>query len=525
MTLMTARRSLLPIALFALLGLIVIPIFPHAVSPNEYSRWALDVALVDFGTVEVTPVLRATGIPIMDLATKDGRFYTNKAPGGSLLTLPVYAAARAIFGPPSTSTMRATLNAMRIAGATIPAVLTALWVAAVARRRGCDESRIATAVVALLFGTPLLAYGLLFFAHALSAVTVFGAWALLFASERSSRHEFAAGAMIGLAVLCEYPNAVPGAALIVCALPLIRVRGLARVIAGGLPFAIILGVYNHVAFGSPFSLSSAHEVDAPIRALAERGLFGVGLPSPAYLVRLLADPSRGLLVVSPVLLMALAGLNRARRSMPLPAFAALLVVPVVILLTFAGYPNWFGGRTVGARYLVPALPFLALLIAYAADTLVEKLLLGASVAAVAVMSLVFPFIPVGYNAPWYSFSWPLLREGCVVPNVFHLISTPLAIAMPFVIVAAAVLLTMRPRDAAIAVVGAAVWFGAGWLGEQRAPSPPHLIALTQEVHFEREGVIARRFRPGHPFTIRLQQVADAQKRLPPPSWPPRAGQP
>jgi hypothetical protein len=513
------RRSNLPIALFALLGLIVIPIYPHAVSPNEYSRWALDVALVDFRTVEVSPVLKATGIPIMDLATKDGRFYTNKAPGGSLLTLPVYAIARAIVGPPSTATMRATLNAMRIAGATVPAILAALWLAAVARRLGCDETRVTTAVTCLLFATPLLAYGLLFFAHALSAFTVFGAWALLFHKDRNRWRELAAGALIGLAVLCEYPNAVPAAALILCAFPIIGGRGILRVILGGLPFALILGIYNQAAFGSPFSLSSAHEVDAPIRALAARGLFGVGLPSPNYLARLLADPSRGLLVVSPVLLMALAGLGRARRAMPLPAFIALLVIPVVILLTFAGYPNWFGGRTVGARYLVPALPFLALLIAFAAETIVEKILLGASVAAVAVMSLVFPFIPVGYNAPWYSFSWPLLREGCVVPNLFHLISSPLAIAVPFTIVAAALVVSMRPRHLAFALAGAVLWFAAGWLGEQRTPSPPHLIALTEEVHFERPGVIARRFRPDHPFTIHLQQIADAQKRLPPPSWP------
>ena len=521
----TRRLVLIPIALYALLGIIVVPIFPHAVSPNEYSRWAIDVAIVDFGTVEVTEVVESTGIPITDLATKDGRLYSNKAPGGSLLTLPVYAAARAVVGPPSTATMRATLNAMRVAGATIPAILLALWLASIARGLGVAEQRITAAVVVLLFATPLLAYGLLFFAHALSALTVFGAWALLFISERSTRNQVGAGALIGLAVLSEYPNAVPAAALILCALPVLRIRGLLPVIAGGLPFAIILGVYNQIAFGSPFSLSSAHEVDAPIRALAESGVFGVGLPSPAYLARLLADPSRGLLVVSPVLLFALAGIARAKKSMPFVAFLALLVIPLVILLTFAGYPNWFGGRTVGARYLVPVLPFLALLIAFAMDTIIEKLLLGASVAAVAVMSLVFPFIPVGYNAPWYSFSWPLLREGCVVPNLFHYISTPIAVAAPFVIVALAALIRMRPRHIPVAVLGAAMWFAAGWMGEQRNPSPPHLVALTEDVHFEREGAIARRMVPTHPFTIHLQQIADAQKRLPPPSWPPRAPRP
>ena len=515
------RGARIPILLYAILGLIVIPVFPHAVSPNEFSRWALDVALVEFRTVEVTPVLRSTGIPIMDLATRDGRFYTNKAPGGSLLVLPVYAAARAILGPASVATMRASLNAMRIAGATLPAILLALWLVSIARRQRCLEPRIRIAVTALLFATPLLAYGLLFFAHALSALTLFGAWALVFASDRAAWRDFAAGALIGLSVLSEYPNAVPGIVLIVLAIPVVRAAGLVRIGAGGLPFAIILGVYNQIAFGSPFSLSSAHEVDAPIRELAQSGVFGVGLPSPTYLMNLLADPSRGLFAVSPILLIAVAGIAHARRSMPLVSFIALLAIPTAVLLTFAGYPNWWGGRTVGARYLVPMLPFLALLIAHAADTVIEKLLLGASTAAAAVMTLVFPFIPAGYNAPWYSFSLPLLLHGCVVPNVFHLVSAALAVVVPFAIVATALFTAMRPRAIGVAVVGALLWFGAGWLAEQRSPSPPHLVALTEEVHFERAGAIARAMNPRHPFTMRVQAVADAQKRLPPPVWPPR----
>jgi hypothetical protein len=135
------------------------------------------------------------------------------------------------------------------------------------------------------------------------------------------------------------------------------------------------------------------------------------------------------------------------------------------------------------------------------------------------MSLVFPFIPTGYNVPWASFSWPLLRNGCVVPNLFHLVWDPLAVVVPFAIVAAAVLSALRPRAMLLAVLGCALWFAAGFEAERRNPSPPHLVALTEEVHFERNGIIASRFKKGHPFTERLQAVADAQKKLPPPKWP------
>jgi len=355
-------RAVWPVLLYAALAILVVPVFPHFISPNEFSRWVVAVAIVDFHTVEATPVINATHTRMEDLATVNGKLYSNKAPGGTLVGLPAYAIARAIVGPPSPHNMRTTLNAMRILGASVPAILLALWLASVAKQFGLSDDRITLAVTAMLFGTPLFAYGLLFFAHALSAFTLFGAFALLMSRDPRPA---SAGALIGLAVLSEYPNAIPAAVLVLCALPQLRIRGLLKLIAAGLPFAILLGVYNKIAFGSVFTLSSAHEVDANIRELAGSGLFGVGLPSPEYLLRLLIDPSKGLFVLSPVLLFAFAGLRAAWKAMPRSTFIALVATPLSILLTFAGYPNWFGGWTVGARYLVAAVPFLALLISFA----------------------------------------------------------------------------------------------------------------------------------------------------------------
>src|SRR4030095_4516001 len=103
-------------------------------------------------------------------------------------------------------------------------------------------------------------------------------------------------------------------------------------------------------------------------------------------------PSKGLFVLSPILLLSFAGVHAAWKAMPRSTFAALIATPLSILLLFAGYPNWFGGWTVGARYLVASIPFLAVLIAFAADTMLEALLLGASITVIAIVSLVFPFI-------------------------------------------------------------------------------------------------------------------------------------
>jgi len=518
---MARARHLAPIILYAVLSILVVPVFPHFVSSNEFSRWVLAVAIVDFHTVEATPVVTSTDTRMEDLATVDGRLYSNKAPGGALVGLPAYVIARAIVGPPSPHNMRATLNAMRLLGSTVPAILLALWLGVVARRFGCNEERATFAVTAMLFGTPLFAYGLLFFAHALSAFTLFGTFALLFSTEaRGPRPEaWWAGVLIGIAVLSEYPSAIPAAILVLCALPRLRVAGTLRVIAGGLPFAILLGIYNKLAFGSVFTLSSAHEVDANIRELASRGLFGVGLPSPEYLMRLLLDPSKGLFVLSPVLLIALAGIRGAWKAMPRPAFIALIATPLSILLTFAGYPNWFGGWTVGARYLVAAVPFLAVLIAFAAATSIEALLLGASVTVIAIVSLVFPFVAPDYPAPWISFAWPMLRKGFVAPNLLHFVARPLAVAVPFAIVAAAAVIAVPPRRIALLIFGAVLWFAIGFPAERSRTGPPYVRALVQRVHFDDKTAIAESLPAGDPNARALEAIAARMMKVPPDAWP------
>ncbi|HUP44677.1 MAG TPA: hypothetical protein VM779_04105 [Thermoanaerobaculia bacterium] len=515
------RAAVVPAALYLIVAILVLPVFPHFTSPNELSRWALAVALIDDRTIEVTAVLARTDLTrIEDTAMVEGRIYSNKAPGLSMLAAPAYAAVRPFTGPATADSIRPTMTVMRIATSTIPAILLAIWVAAVAARSGCDAGRIRLAITLLLFATPLFAYGLLFFSHAFSALALFGSWALLFASTRARRHELAAGALIGLGVLCEYPGAIPAAVIVACALPRLRAGGLLRILAGGVPFAILLGWYNHAAFGSVFTLSSAHERDPAFRELAGSGLFGIGLPSPANLLAMLLDPSKGLLILSPVLVIAAFGIGAARRMMPRAALLALIAAPAVLFLTMAGYPNWHGGWTVGVRYVVPVLPFLALAVAFARRTALEAFLLGASAGVVAIVSLVFPFVPPGQNAPWISFSWPLLREGLVAPNLLHLVWQPLAVGVPFLLAAAAVVAAVPSRRMALAAIaGFAVWFGAGFVAHRFAPpANPTVRLIAQEVYFEREGTIRRTLPPG-PARERLESFARALRASPPSSWP------
>ena len=123
-------------------------------------------------------------------------------------------------------------------------------------------------------------------------------------------------------------------------------------IAGGIVGIVPLLIYNHYAFHSWTHLAYS---DVPRQ---QKGFFGIGAPSLKVLATLLFD-SRGLLTISPVLLMGAVGTvllyRRGKRA------EALTITG--ICLCYVGYNSGyylpFGGGFMGPRFLTTMLPFLA----------------------------------------------------------------------------------------------------------------------------------------------------------------------
>ena len=469
------RPGAVVVALYALLAALVIPVYPHFPSPNEFTRWALVVSVVDFHTIEVSRAAAILGPQFEDLAVIDGRVYSNKAPGAALIAAPGYLLMRPFIGPPSRENLRVALTAMRWCGATLPLLLL-----------GWAFRQNAFAAAALLFATPLFAYGLLLFSHALVAAALFGAWMFLYRSDRP----FLAGALIGVAVASEYPMVVPAIVLVAFA----PWRSWWKIVAGGAPFAILLALYQHAAFGSVFASPYTYEKLPEYRQLAHTGLFGIHAPSASILFHTLFDPARGLLLFAPILI---AGAI-AMKDVPKRDRLTLALVPLSILAIYSGYPNWHGGWNVGPRYVVSAIPFL---IYPLRESRIAALLLGMSAATVVPLTLTFPFPDRALPFPWATLAWPLLRHGLVAPNLLHLVAWPLAVVVPFAIVVAALVLGGRP---AFVAAGVAVTL----LASAAIPSKPDVrVAYIEAVYFERGGPLLNLPRARRDLT------------LPPASWP------
>src|SRR5947209_2691993 len=228
----------------------------------------------------------------------------------------------------------------------------------------------------------------------------FAAFALLLRERDGPRRPLlvaAAGLAVGYAITSEYPLAFVAVVLGLFALsrPDSRRPGAIAARAGAYALGALLGIvplllYNHAAFDSWTHLAYSNIPQQ------QRGFFGISAPSPRVLVTLLID-SRGLLTISPVLLMGALGIvllyRRGRRA------EALTIAGVCACYAIynSGYYLPFGGGAPGPRFLITMLPFLGLPIAlalrrYPGPTLA---LAGASVAIWLLATITHPL--VGYE--------------------------------------------------------------------------------------------------------------------------------
>jgi len=220
----------------------------------------------------------------------------------------------------------------------------------------------------------------------------------------------AAGLAAGVSVAVNYLSLVPAAIIFCYAIFVCRPRRQAGLfIVGALPAALLLGWYHAACFGSPLALANTFQSDMFSDDKLILGVFG--LPAPDVAWKLLFSLRRGLFITSPVLLLGLFGLWRmsmTRRRRP----EALLFAGCCLILWLinSSFNHWHGGFSIGPRYLIPVLPFLALPLASAFARLPKITMAVAfiSIALLLTTTAVDAQPPLAFSNPLGQYYAPLL---------------------------------------------------------------------------------------------------------------------
>jgi hypothetical protein len=315
------------------------------------------------------------------------------------------------------------------------------------------------AAITLGVATIIMTFSAEFFSHVISAALAFAAFCVLI-KERDApmrrRMVFAAGLLAGLAVTFEFQTGLVGVVLIFYAL-IRRSDRLPRAAAyasGAVLGALPMLAFNVWAFGNPLRLAYSDAVAFPgqsghdVLGLNSDGFFGITVPRFDSAFDLLFA-GRGLIAMTPIIVMAVVGVFMMRRRHRAEA-NTILAVAAVYFIYNSGYWLPYGGGTPGPRFLIPALPFVAIGLAYAYKRL-PALTLGLAIPSALFMlvgTLTYPLIGRQGMGTWADWLVQGRLEHTVL-TAFGVTNAWLALAPFFAAILVAIILAVRATPGAL----------------------------------------------------------------------------
>lgn len=374
---------------------------------NTMSRAATVAALVDRGTLDITPVQHLTG----DKSLVDGRYYSDKAPLPTFVALPFHwlAVQLGIVQPGEHGTL--TDGLLRMGGflcGSIPFALLVLLAWKDLRGRDRPLPLNAALLAALpFFGSFLFVYSGSFYNHLPEAL-----FAVLAARALLRGKPLQAGLWAGAAFLS---GSAMGLLALAWGLQLLGQRQWrpAFTFALGLCPALLLAALNNLAVtGNPLVFPNAYAVNYAIM----HQQYGFGTWQPAAFAGLLFTDYRGLFFYMPFLLLAFAVLpfRMQWRSFLRDPF----ILPALLLIAaFLTHATWGGGWTYGPRYIMAAGALLAFAILQRIEA--RRWMRGAVIGlcafgmacAFAAKSTIWYSFPTLIQHPLIEELWPKLLNG------------------------------------------------------------------------------------------------------------------
>jgi hypothetical protein len=333
---------------------------------NVNTRLALVFAVVDGGTLSIDDYHDLPPYETMDKAVFEGRYYSDKIFGVSLLALPAYGALKAVcslFGTePGFQLANYALSRFAV---TLPAAVSLVLLLELMLGLGASVRRSLVAVFGIFFGSMWWGYSLVFYPYAPGIACCLGAMLVLHrVEELTARSSALVGGLLGYAMLCDltFGLVVVGIGCVYLwrlSGGTISVRGWlvnlgAGSLAGAAPLALFVA-YSVAIFGSP-TIPYEYEALDRFREGMQQGFMGVTGPKGGPLWFLTLHPYRGVLFWTPLLMAALVGgMIGLVNGDPLQRPWLLLAIGsfVAYLLFNAGYYMWWGGWAMGPRLMLP----------------------------------------------------------------------------------------------------------------------------------------------------------------------------
>ncbi len=442
----TNRRLFAVLAALGLCWAFFVHFSPHYFAANEAVRLYFVQAVAQDGTPQLDAVARRHGSVPVDRSEYGGHLYMDKAPGLSLLVLPLYPLVRALHPLVETQDLWLFGYLACLAGVTLPLLLS-LWLLGRWLTPLVGEGESVWILLALGLASPLWVYATVFFGHGLAAAGIAAGFFALAAQEPgagSVPRRLLAGLALGYAGLTDTPVFVLDA--LVCLWTLLRAAppssGLAlrqRILHAA---PVVLGVascvavqlaYNTWTLGHPLRFAYQFKGDPRFAAIMRTGFLGFAPPSLDALYGLWLGARRGLLYHAPWLALGLCGhaLAALRRDLPWQRrLDAGFLLAAILLYAWlvAGFADWPAGDSAFARHLLPIVPLLAAGLAHLPPkpwlraVLLASVLYGMLLALPVVATFPYHFEQLTY--PVWQLSWPLLTQGRLAPSLGRLLGLP-----------------------------------------------------------------------------------------------------
>jgi hypothetical protein len=181
-------------------------------------------------------------------------------------------------------------------------------------------------------------------------------------------YAFLFGWLLGWALISEYPSGIIIVILVSYYIYVLfrnhnhrRIHLFILPILGGLFPLLLQMAYNRACFGNYWGLSYTHLSNLHFNTSMSEGFMGIHWPNLGVLFYMTFHPTAGIFWESPFLLLFIPGLvcMFVKRRLRVEAIVAMAIIASSFII-MSGYYQWWGGWSVGPRFIIPVLPYFCL---------------------------------------------------------------------------------------------------------------------------------------------------------------------